>query len=183
MANLDNAMGMIPMDSPQESVERNVYSVTDDYASDLFVGDPVIRVAAGTVEIATASGTYILGSITGFFDETGTPQNYYPASSTAGWTMVVADSPSQLFMIQEGTNGTNVALADRGSNVELVAGTGSTVTGLSKWEIDPTYMDTDAGRQMKIIRKHDTPGNEVGNNCVWVCKINYHQNESNVAGI
>ena len=184
MANVDGKSGFTPINSPQGSVERNEYDITDDYAADLFIGDLVVRKAAGTVEIATVgAGNYVLGAIVGLVDETGVPQNYYPASSTAGWKAIVTDSPDQLYVAQEDGDTDDLALADRGQNLSPVAAAGSTSTGFSGWELDSDTHGTGATLQLKLISKIDKPDNALGDWCRWALKINYHQNADNVAGI
>ena len=186
MSNINNPRGLVPLTTPQGDLVSNVYSIVDSYATDIFMNDPVVLVAAGGIQMATTgSGNYVLGSVVSFEDETGCSKNYYPASSTAGWTVVVADNVNQLYVMQENTVSgvSDIALADRGQNIDLVAGTGSTVTGLSKYEINPDTMSTDSTSQMKIVRKDDTPGNELGDECNWVVKINLHASADNIAGV
>lgn len=186
MSNINNPRGMIPLTTPQGDLISNAYGIVNDYATDIFMNDPVVMVAAGGIQLATTgSGNYVLGSAVSFEDETGVPQNYYPASSTAGWLVVVTDSVNQLYVMQENTVSgvSDIALADRGQNIDLVAGTGNTATGLSAYEINPDTMGTESDRQMKIIRKDDMPGNELGDDCNWVLKINYHQSGDNTAGV
>lgn len=186
MSNKNNPRGLIPLTTPQGDVVADVYSITDDYASDMFNNDPVVKVAGGGIEIATTgSGNYVLGSVSGFMDETGTPQCYYKADSTAGWTAIVTDSPDQLYVMQENTVSgvSDIALADRGRNIDLVTGTGNTSTGLSKYEINPDTMSVETTGQMRIIRKSEEINNELGDDCNWVLKINYHQNSDNTEGI
>ena len=186
MANINNPRGLVPLTTAQGELVTSSYSITDSYASDMYIGDPVVNVAAGGIELATTgSGNYILGAAVSFYDETGVPQNYYPASSTAGWEVIVTDNIDQLYLMQENTVSgvSDIALADRGRNIDLVAGTGNTATGLSKYEINPDTMSTEVTGQMAIIRKDDTPGNELGENCSWVLKINYHALGNSVAGV
>lgn len=186
MSNINNPRGLVPLTTPQGEFVSAAYSIVDEYATAIFAGDPVIMVAAGGVQLATTgSGNYVLGSAVSFEDETGVSKSYYPASSTAGWIVVVADNINQLFIMQENTVSgvSDIALADRGRNVDLVAGTGNTSTGLSKYEINPDTMSTEATGQMKIVRKDDTPGNELGDDCNWVLKINYHQAGDNTSGV
>ena len=184
MSNVDGAFGLSPVNSPQGSVERNEYDITDDYATALYIGTPVVKVAAGTVEIATAgAGNYVLGVIVSLVDETGVPQNYYPASSTAGWKAIVADSPSQLYVAQEDSVGGNLALADRGQNVDLIIAAGSTTTGLCGTEIDSSSKGAGATIQLKLIDILDTSDNAIGANCRWKVRLNYAQNADNTAGV
>lgn len=184
MANVDGAFGLSPIKSPQGSVERNEYDITDDYATALYTGTPVVKVAAGTVEIATAgAGNYTVGAVVGFVDETGVPQSYYPASSTAGWKAIVADSPDQLYVAQEDGVGSDLALADRGKNVDFIVAAGSTTTGLCGTEIDSSSITDGATGQLRLISKLDKVDNALGDWCQWIVKINYHQNADNTAGV
>lgn len=155
----------------------NEYAVYGSAATAIYIGDPVARRADGTIDLATAgAGNYILGAMVGCFDSDGVPQLYVPSSPGSGYTAMVTDDPNQEYIVQEDGATTDLALADRGNNVDLVSGSGSTSTGLSGWQLDSDTKSTAASLQMRIIRKYEDPNNAIGDYCRWICKINYHQN-------
>lgn len=185
MANANIPRGLVPVryrsGAPYNGA-ANIYHVPSDNATALFVGDPVVTITASSdangvqdVVIAAAAGnnTAVLGPVISlaFFD--GSPVlrdsgRYLPAN-TAGYVLV-ADDPDLLFEMQEdGAMGVGVV----GRNVQMIAGTGSTVTGWSGWQIDSSEVDTTATDQLRI----DAPVLRADNdptltNAKWLVSIN-----------
>ncbi len=185
MANLDGPMGLQPINSPGGGVRLRRYPITASYATALFIGDPVVRVAAGTISRATATaGNAVLGSAQGFFDGDGQPQGFYVASSSDSWEVLVADDVDQEFIIQEDNDSSNIAAADYGLNFALVAtGAGSQTTNLSGWELDSDSGASTANEQMRLIGLHEVADNALGANAVFVVKINNHQGNQGIVGV
>lgn len=182
MANTNQPRGLVPVNSPYGGIKWTSYRVDNSCGSNLYIGDPVDRAAAGTVTIATAgAGNPVIGAITALFDSTGKPKSYMVAGAD-NYTACVADDPNQEFVVQEDGLVTDLALTDEGYNVNLVAGSGSTVTGLSGWQLNSDSNGASATIQMRIIRKHAEANNAIGDYCRWVCKINYHRNSVGVVG-
>lgn len=162
----------------------NIYYVPASVGTAIYVGDPVTYLTnAGdangipAVTNATAgSSNYLLGSMVGIVSG-GNPvipvtrdlPVYHPAS-TAGY-ILVADDPDLLFAIQE--NGAMVQGAGN-RNANLVSGSGSTITGLSGWQLNSSTLNTTATLQMRIIRLLQEADNAVGTNAKWLCRINLH---------
>lgn len=162
------------------------YFVPASDATALFIGDPVIIAGSAdangvaTVTRATAAGgNYLLGSVvavdtddgTGTGNTLGRDSPTYRAASTARYVWV-ADDPDLVFLIQ--SNGSTAA-ADVGLNVDLVAGTGSTVTGLSAFQAADSTKATTATLQLRILGFAQTVDNEVGNaNAKLLVSINLH---------
>lgn len=166
MANADIPRGLVPVryrsGAPYNGA-ANVYYVPSTYATALYVGDPVLTVTDASdangiqvVELAAAGGTTteVLGVIVSlaFFD--GSPvlrdSGRYHAASTAGYVMV-ADDPDLLFEVQEDGVGGAMGVGAVGRKVQLVSGTGSTVTGWSGWELDSSELATTSTHQMHIV--------------------------------
>ena len=156
-----------------------------DYATALFVGDPVlidattaVRDTTGkhlTVEIATAGdGNFISGVITSFEPRPGAlGQNYKPASTEA-YANVVID-PDVIFHIQD--NG--LATPDKnmpGANAVFDDGTGSTATGLSGWMLDVSTdaPEENASNQLIILKLANFPDNTLAAYAIWEVLINLH---------
>jgi len=173
MANVDGARGLQPITSPYGTIRANLYPITKAYGTSLFRGDPILQVTAGTVEIAS-TGT-CLGAAIGFFDENYAPINYYVASTATQAYVLVADDPNQEFWAQEDSDGGSLAVGQLFGNLDLVAGTGSSVTGESRYELDSSTLNTTATLGFKVIRLHVVQGNAVGTNAKWVVQMNYSQ--------
>jgi hypothetical protein len=175
--------------------------VLSTYATALFIGDPVTLVAGGSnaseitvpgagtfppgtlpnVEVGAAGGP-IVGSIVAFAaNPDDLSKNYSPASTEA--VVFVADDPDLIFEIQEASGGTALTAADVGLNASFVAGTGSTSTGMSGYELDNSTEATTAGLELKIIAMSNKTGNAIGEHCVWEVKINDHSYAHAAAGI
>lgn len=194
MANDDAAFGLRPirngLGSPWSNNMAQPYYIAASYSTALYIGDPVIvtgdqnsteldGMPAGTlqrIEIATAgSSTYISGVIVGLApDWTNLSQPYWAASDSTQRMVYVCDDPEAIFVCQEDSVGGALTYASGSLNVDLVAGTGSSTTSLSAWELDSSTASTTNTLQMRLLRLHPTPDNELGTNAVWECKINLH---------
>lgn len=180
MANANVAAGLIPVryaSGAPYTGACNRYFVPASDATALFVGDPVI-IAGGadadgvpTVTRATAAGAgRITGVVVGVINSSTITGRSRPAS-TAGYVLV-ADDPNLLFEIQEDSVGGALAAADIGLNADLVAGTGSTVTGLSGFMLDTSTKNTTATLQLRIEGLVQRADNEVGANAKALVRIN-----------
>ncbi len=132
---------------PSGQMRPKAYTIASTYAANIFMGDPVKLVDAGTIQLATSDGTRtgtvdgiaMLGIFAGveYNDATGKPtvSNFWPTGQTA--TNIVAwvyDDPETLFDVQY-TNpspGTTVqtAVGEECDWVPTAPG-GSTSTGIS----------------------------------------------------
>lgn len=115
------------------------YDIADQYATSLFLGDPVVAQGSGkTIGIASAATS---GKLTGVFvgceyvDALGNTQfsKYWPASTVtknaAGAKALIIDDPHVLFEIQFNTLG----VGDVRALCNLASGAGNTFTGQSGW--------------------------------------------------
>jgi hypothetical protein len=179
----------------------NVYWVNGSYATALYVGDPVQIIAGASdgngipsIQLVTPGNgtdtgisTYgLIGSIAGVIPG-GSPQVpvlqsqpvYVPASVGGNGTYVlVSDDPDALFVVQANTDwstGTYTpgSVLGPGKNVDLVSGTGSTVTGYSGWVLGATLSTT--ALQMKVLRLLMQSDNALGIYSKWLCRINLNQ--------
>jgi len=180
MGNLDFPMGLSPLNRDARVRE---YDITASFATEININDPVVRVAAGTVELITAGDTNpILGSAQGFKDADGQPQNKYPTGQTSAWKILVTDDPDQEYLAQEDNATSDLALADRGLNVAMV-NTAAGVNGISGWELNSNTGATTATEQIRLIDLYRDAQNELGDYCKWVVKINNHQALQGVVGV
>ena len=119
--------------------------IASGYATNIFYGDLVKRVATGTIEkdtgttTATPCGVFLGVSFTNSSTGQVQQQQFYPASQAiATGTQifaVVADDPDTLFQVAvvSGTTViTGVGITSIGNNATLVQNAGSTTTGDSK---------------------------------------------------
>jgi hypothetical protein len=186
MANVNSPRGLQPYayrsGAPYANAVR-VYYVPSGNATALYLGDPVITVTNSsdgngvqTVGISTAASTNpILGAFMGIANNAGiatipllqsnTP--YLPASTAA--YVYVCDDPTLLYAVQE--NGAMVSGVS-GRNVSLVAGTGSTITSQSGWQLNSSTVST-SQLQMRIIQLLQETDNAVGTNARWLTMINF----------
>ena len=189
MANVDAPFGLKPIrhlnGNPWNGATEKCY-VEDASTTAIFVGDPVAYTGtAGSdvttghhkvVDLATEADTYpIYGVVTSIEPIlTDLSKTYIPAE-TGGYVNVCVD-PDVIYIVQDDGD----AVLDGGSigaNAVLESGTaGSTVTGLSGWEMDTTDTpDADASNQLIIMGVHNIEGNAFGVNCIWEVIISHHQ--------
>jgi hypothetical protein len=186
MANANTPFGLQPYayawGAPWGGAVRTYY-VPVGNGTALYLGDPVIGITNSsdglgvpTAEIGTAGGgAYNLGVFMGVSNNAGQTtipvlqsQPVYLPASTAAY-IYVADDPFLLFKIQE--NGAMVSGAG-GRNADLVAGSGSTVTGLSGWQLASSTLQTTNTLQMRIIQLLQETDNAIGTNAKWLVKWN-----------
>ena len=181
MANVDAARGLQPLTSPNGTIKANIYPITVAYGTSLFRGDPVLMTTTGTVEIATS--TIMLGAAIGFFDVDLIPINYYVGSTATQAYVLVADDCAQEFVIQDDGDGGALALADMFGNGVVVAGTGSSITGESRYELDSSSVDATAANTLKVLRLHKVQDNAFGTHAKLVVRPNNHQNNVGIVAV
>ena len=184
MANVDAAFGFVPIRHMSGNAPRtNEYTIASELAENIFKGDLVIIVAAGTLTPHTATETNNIGVFDGCSytasDGSYVYSEYWPTGTTA--TNIIAyvyDDPYTVFKVQSAgtTAQTNI-----GNCADVVAGAGSTVTGQSGFEISGTMAAGIA--TCKILALHETPDNAFGANAIMEVTINEHLLGTNVAGI
>lgn len=176
MANVDAAFGFTPVRhmSGNGYSRANVYTITSGLAENIFTGDLVILTADGVLNPAGAGETNILGAFGGVSytasDGSYVYSQYWPSGTVAtDIKAYVYDDPYTVFKVQSAGS---PAQTDIGSCAEIVAGTGSTTTGQSGFEISGTMGASTA--QTKLIAIHDTPDNAFGANAIMEVLINEH---------
>jgi hypothetical protein len=97
----------------------------------------------------------------------------------------VADHPSQIFVAQGDGAVSFLDEDDSNGNINLVAGSGSTINFLSGWELDDSDTGgTTAGDQVRLIRPEDITDNTVGiANADWLFQINNHTQSVGIVGV
>jgi len=192
MANPNTPYGLRPYaytsGAPYNGAVR-VYYVPVGNATALFFGDPVKLITNSSdgngvqaVVIGTAAGgAYSLGTFAGRANNAGMAtipvlqsNNAYLPATTAAY-IYVTDDPTLLYAAQEDSGGGSMVAGASGRNVDLIAGTGSTVTGQSGWQLDSSTLDTANTLQMRIIQGLQEVDNTVAaTNAKWLVKFNLH---------
>jgi hypothetical protein len=200
--NADTPFGLRPVryrDGSPYNGAVNPYFVNSTYATALFIGDPVVKVAGGSnaaavggfpigtlpeIQKATAGdGNAITGVIVGFLPLPNNLGLQYNTASTAR-VALVCDDPNVLFEIQ--ADGAIAATAVGLNAVLIYTHAGSTVTGRSGAELDTTSdaPDADASNQLTILRVVDRADNYAATAFTKVLvAINQHTELTGAIGI
>lgn len=189
MANNNAPFGLRPINdngTPWSGQGRMVYFPSSQ-AGNIFLGDPIVPLGGSdafgvpAVGIASAGATdTLLGGFNGVcngpagsgFTLTRDLPVYRQASiNNYGF---LPDDPNQLYAIQEDSVGGAIAAATGGfANGNLVAGSGSTATGFSGWQLDSsTVASGNPTFQLRVLGLMRGPDNALGNFAVWVVRIN-----------
>ncbi len=194
MANKDAPFGFRPtkmLGGAPFNGSQTEYGIASTYNTNIFSGDAVELHTDGTVTIAAAGQTNILGVFNGCFytDSTGAPNwsKYWPASTTSTDAVAfVVDDPNVLFEAQEDSTDIGASWpANRGSNANFVSThAGSTKTGRSKQELDSDNI-TAATANFRIVELSKDPDNSdtASANCNFLVRLNEGLYYNNAAGI
>ena len=138
--------------------------IASGYATNIFYGDLVKRIADGTIEkdvgtaAATPCGVFLGVSFTNASTGQVQQQQFYPASqqikSGTQIFAVVADDPDTLFQVVSCSSGTTVAamgISAIGNNIELIQNAGSTTTGNSAVAINEGTQAVTSTLPVRII--------------------------------
>ena len=147
-------------------------------ATAIYQGDPVEMLATGTIGVAAAGDTLLLGPLTGvFYTDASTSKptwaNHLNASNTATDIVgFVSDDPYERFEVQ--SDGATAA-ADVGLNADIVYAAGSSPDYVSKVELDFSDQKT-ATAQLRIMGISKDPSNDTAGsaNVNLVVMINEH---------
>ena len=186
MANKDAAFGLKPIGKIGQNADNQgltEYLIADNYASAIYQGDPVKAVAGGTVEVAAAENTNLVGVFWGQFitkdPTTGKPtyRNYYTQTNVANGEEIrafVYDDPYERFEVQS-----NKASASAGTEVFELADieytAGSTINGVSKVELDDASFVTTSAQMQVVGVSKDIENNDLTSaNVNFVVRINEH---------
>lgn len=181
---------------------RNAYLVSNGYASDLFMGDPV-KLSAGNVVLAV-NGDKVLGVFLGasYVDSNGTQQlserfisgssvsaGGLPIDNIAGIAQpiaYVADDPGLVMVIRADNS---VSVGHFGKNFQVSVGTGNTATkrsgaNLKVGSATASGVDaasSDARTMVRLMGIYNTPGNSIGATnplceVIWIAHANNFTN-------
>ena len=176
MANVDAAFGFVPIRhlSGNGYSRANKYTITSGLSEAIFTGDLVIITADGVITPHPATEVNNIGVFAGV-SYTASDGSYvyaqYFASGTTGTDFIayVYDDPYTVFKVQSA--GTP-AQTNIGNCADVVAGTGSTITGQSGFELSGTMSNGTA--TCKILGLYEGPENAFGTNAIMEVLINEH---------
>lgn len=150
MSSTSAPFGFVPSFHNSGQMRPKAYTIASTYATNIFSGDPVKLVDAGTIQLGTSDGSRtgtvagitLLGTLAGveYRDATGTPtiSPFWIGGTTAtAITAYVYDDPETLFEAEyanPGTPGTDSVQTSVGEQCDWTGFTapgGSTSTGLS----------------------------------------------------
>ena len=161
--------------------------IASGYAANIFYGDAVKLVAAGTVEKDTGTnamtpvGIFLGCSYTdatmGFIQ-----RQYWPTGTVASDAVAyVLDDPDVEIQVQADASVAQTAL---GSNFALVQGTGSTVTGNSAVSLDASTSATTNTLPVRLVGFVDGPNSTVGDTYTdCLVKWNVGHQYTNTTGV
>lgn len=174
MANIDNPNGFhcIGCGEGGGFSRRKVFSKAAGYATAIFPGDLVNRVADGSIEASATPGTTYY---------TGVAENY-GAASVASEHLVVVD-PFALFVGQDDGSGSGTLDADYGLKANAVLGAGVALTLKSGHEIATSTKAVTATLDLSLEGPWSAPDNVAGVNRKSIVRINKHRNSFGVAGV
>jgi hypothetical protein len=186
MANKDAAFGLKPIGKIGQNADNQgltEYLIADNYASSIYQGDPVKAVAGGTVEVAAAGNTNLVGVFWGQFitkdPTTGKPtyRNYYTQTNVANGEEIrafVYDDPYERFEVQS-NNASASAATDVFELADIEYTAGSTINGVSKVELDDSSFVTTSAQLQVVGVSKDIENNDLTSaNVNFVVRINEH---------
>tara|TARA_R110000782_G_scaffold102916_1_gene190372 strand:+ start:178 stop:729 length:552 start_codon:yes stop_codon:yes gene_type:complete len=175
MANVDAAFGFIPIRHLSGYAPRaNKYTIATGLAENIFTGDLVIVIADGVITPHTATETNNIGVFAGVSytasDGSYVYSQYWPSGTAA--TNIIAYVYDDPFIVYKVQSAGSPAQTNIGNCADVVAGAGSTTTGISGFESSGTMSNGTAS--VKILALHDNPNNAFGTNAVMEVLINEH---------
>lgn len=180
------AIGKIGQNRDNQGLSE--YSIAAS-ATAMYFQDPVKPASTGTIEVAGAGDTQLLGSLNGVFFTAADTQkptfaNHLNASNTATDIVgFVSDDPYERFEIQS-DNTLASAQADVFFNYDLTYAAGDSANYVSGVELDDSTGVSTAA-QLKVVGVSKDPDNNTlgASHVNWVVQINEHFYKNSTAGI
>ena len=187
MANLDNPNGFTPVGcmsgADWHSKLRDVCFLASDETA-TFIGDLVKLTGSGSADglypsvAQSAAGDRHVGVLVSltpdFTNESSLSAANYRLADTLRYGKVAWGS-DVLYTAQEDSVTENMVVGDCGGNIEVIVGSGNTVTGLSAMELDSNTAATTDSLSLRVHKVDNTIGNALGTNCRWLVSINLNQ--------
>lgn len=189
MANANTPFGFKPVKTKGGHMTgaTEIMYVPSSDATALYIGDPVLKAGsadANGVASATraAAAGAISGVVVGFLPDATGNMPKYRAASTACYIVVCTD-PAMIYEVQEDAVGGALAAADVGLNADIVAGSGSNITGLSGFQLDTSTKATTNTLPLKILGFVQRPDNVIGANAKVLVSINNSTETAATTGV
>ena len=182
--------GCRPIMQPYGNIRVNAYQVTT--GAIIYLNTPLTLDANGRVAVMTSAANVVfLGVAVGFLDKnkaslpsditTLSAAPYFPAAGEGNSYVLVTDDPNQLYIMEEGTGGTDFTQLDIGQTVTFEeVSKGSTTTGLSSIVIEQSILASSTQGTFQLVAIADrvnsdgTP-NTAGDGCKWIVRPTRHQ--------
>ena len=158
-------------------------SISANYATALFIGDPVVYTTTSAHKDTTAryqtvirsSGAttvLIRGVIFGFAPLPTNLELLHNPASTARIAYIVPATLNTVFQIRDDGAGTPAAVWVGSNSVCVTGSGGSTVTGLSSYALDGSVHTDTQAHSLHILGLADEPDNELEDYAVWEVQLN-----------
>lgn len=160
------------------------YTLASGYATNLFEGDLLVVVAGGDVERAAAGDTLNVGVFWGVQYTNTDGEEVFSRTWTASTTtlgsadvkVLVWDDPDMVFKIEADQAATALLKTAIHGNIDIVVGTGSTVSKKSGTYIDSSVGTAAGAAQLRILGSAELDGawTAAGTAQDVFCMINEH---------
>jgi hypothetical protein len=193
MANANAPRGFVPQNSlnsgPYNAGVR-AYSIPAGDATALGINDPVKLAGTGqTIRgqvyadvIQAATGDRVLGTVVGFEPDPTNLSLMYRAASTQR-IVHIRFAEGTVFECQEVSGGTALTVNDIGLNVNFIAATPNTTTGLSGFTLNNATEATTNTLDCQLVGFVQREDNAIGDSAKWLVRFNKIQNADQVAGV
>lgn len=189
MANVSRAAGFRPVAHLNGSAwngQTEKFYIPASDTDNIYQGDPV-KLAGGSdadgvrTVAKAAAGDATVGVVVGFsVDPTNLNTPQYRVGSTARYALVVTSTDT----VFEGQVSGTFAVTDIGLNIDIVASTGSTSTGVSNATFDGSTKATTSTLAFKTVGFSTRQDNEPGNaNAKILAVLNKSQLANATAGV
>ncbi len=175
MSGTNAPFGFIAAKHPNGMCRAREYTIASGYAANIFQGDPVKLVTAGTIQLGTSDGSRtgtvdnisLLGIFAGcsYVDSTGKPNfsNFWPTGQVAtDIKAYVYDDPETLFVVQADGSVAAAAIGDEADWSGFTAPGGSTSTGRSLATLSASLVGAGQQGQFRIEEFDRSPDNAAG---------------------
>lgn len=197
MSSVSAPFGFMPVKHPSGQSRANEYTIASAYAANIFLGDPVKLVTAGTIQLGTSDGTRtgtvdnisLLGVFAGcvFTDSTGKPNwsSFWPTGQVAtDIKAYVYDDPDTVYVAQASGSIAATAIGDQADWTGFTAPGGSTLTGRSAAQLSSTLTGAGVQGQFRIVEFDRSADNAAGDSFTKVLvQIAEHQYRAEVTAV
>lgn len=181
--------GFIASKHPSGFCRADEYTIASGYAANIFQGDPVKLVTAGTIQLGTSDGTRtgtvagisLIGIFAGvtYTDAQNKPNfsNFWPTGQVAtDIKAMVYDDPDTDFTVQADGSVAAAGLGDQADWSGFAAPGGSTTTGRSLGTLSATLKGAGNQGQFRITEFDRSPDNSAGDSFTKVVvQVAQHQ--------